>query len=479
MRGTVVFVRRHRRKLVIVLAVLMLPVVIHLAVTWSARPTPPSVELPSHELERGDGITRFGGSWLRERGPLLEVGLVGTPEAIGYSHARLLYPQMVENEGILLGHLGQQVPSTFLRHVLLDLAQLRYRNVDQGMSSTRLREIAAGAHGFQPDPYAEFFPTYQRFVYLNALYDIALSFEESPLIGCTTFAFTNERTAGRGALLARAFDFEVDDVFDRRKAVFLVREQGKIPFVSVAWPGLVGVVSGMNAEGLAVVVHGGRAGEPRTQGEPVVHALRRVLSEARHVGEAIERLREQPPLVSHIIVLADASGQSTVVERVPGVDPFVRTLPAAAAVTNHFEGPFAQDPKNQRVRSETSSVARRHRGDELTLGDTGQVDVERAISLLRDRKGEGGKPLPLGDRRAIDALIATHGVVMETGSRTIWVSESPHLLGRFVAFDLRRMLADDYEPDSDRQLAVLPADPLLDSPEYKTFRTQTPVAGKR
>src|SRR5688572_16988937 len=133
MRGTVVFVRRHRRKLVIVLAVLMLPVVIHLAVTWSARPTPPSVELPSYELERSDGITRFGGSWLRERGPLLEVGLVGTPEAIGYSHARLLYRQMVENEGILLGHLDREVPSVLLRHVLLDLAQVRYRNVDQGM----------------------------------------------------------------------------------------------------------------------------------------------------------------------------------------------------------------------------------------------------------------------------------------------------------------------------------------------------------
>jgi len=467
---TKVFVVRHWRKLAIALAVATLPVLVHLAVALLARPTPPRVELPSHELERGDGITRFGSSWLRERGALLEVGLSGTPEGIGYSHARLLYPQMVENEGILLGHFGQQVPSFLLRHVLLDLAQVRYRNVDRGMSSTRLREIAAGAYGFQPDPYAEFFPTYQRFVYLNALYDIALSFEESPLIGCTSFAFTNERTAGRGALLARAFDFEVDDVFDRRKAVFLVREQGKIPFVSVAWPGLVGVVSGMNVDGLAVVVHGGRAGEPRTQGEPVVHALRRVLSEARHVGEAVERLREQPPLVSHIVVLADASGQSVVVERVPGVDPFVRTLPAAAAVTNHFEGPFAQDPKNERVRAETSTVARRRRGDELTLADTGQVDVERAIAMLRDRKGEGGRALPLGDRRAIDALIATHGVVMETGSRTIWVSESPHLLGRFVAFDIRRMLAADYDPGVDRELPTLPADPLLESPEYRALR---------
>ena len=46
----------------------------------------------------------------------------------------------------------------------------------------------------------------------NALYDIALSFEESPLIGCTTFAFGPERSPSGGAVLARAFDFEVDDI---------------------------------------------------------------------------------------------------------------------------------------------------------------------------------------------------------------------------------------------------------------------------
>ena len=38
------------------------------------------------------------------------------------------------------------------------------------------------------------FATFQRFVYLNALYDISLSFEGSPLIGCTTFTFDHEAT---------------------------------------------------------------------------------------------------------------------------------------------------------------------------------------------------------------------------------------------------------------------------------------------
>ena len=470
------FVKRHPKKLGALTFLLLTPLALHFAIVASARETPPEVDVPKRTLEQRGDLTRFGDAYVRERGPLLEVGLRGNPETIGYSHSRLLYDKMVENEGILLHRFDAQVPSSLLRQVLLDLAQARYRNVDLGMSPERVREIAAGALGFQPDPFARLFPTYQRFLYLNALYDIALSFEGSPLIGCTTFTFTGASAdhesspSSQGAILARAFDFEVDDVFDRRKAIFLVREDGKIPFASVAWPGLVGVVSGMNAEGLAVVVHGGRAGEPRAEGEPVVHALRRVLSDARDVPEAIARLRERSPLVSHLIVLADAAGRTVAVERVPGAEPHVRELPSAAAVTNHFEGPFASDPKNLRVLEKTSTRDRRERGDELVHSLKEPVGPARAVAMLRDRQGAKGQKLELGDRRAIDALIATHGVVMQTAERLLWVSESPHLLGRFVRFDLTRLLAPDYDPAASDSLATLPADPLLESAEYKKLK---------
>ncbi len=42
-------------------------------------------------------------------------------------------------------------------------------------------------------------------------------------------------------------------------------------------------------------------------------------------------------------------------------------------------------------------------------------------------------------------------------TKTLWVSEAPHLLGRFVAFDLPRMLADDYVPSAVPALPSLPA----------------------
>jgi hypothetical protein len=447
----------------------------HVAVGRAARLLPPEVTLPKHTVQKmPDGLRRFGSSYARNLGSILEVRLEGTPETIGYSHARLLYPEMVENEGILLGRFRDQVPARFARSLLMDLAQLRYRDVDREMSAERLREIAAASQGFQPDPYTELFPTFQRFVYLNALYDISLSFEGSPLIGCTTFTFDHDYTRDGSGLLARAFDFEVDDIFDRRKAVFLVRETGKIPFASVAWPGLVGVVSGMNLEGVAVVVHGGRAREPQSVGEPVVHALRRVLSEARTSQRAAELLAQRAPMVSHIVVVTDAQGQSLVIERAPGVSDTVRPLPMRASITNHFESDLRADPKNLRVRETTSTLPRRARADELLAKlPAAPVDPPSAAGLLRDRAGPAGTPLPLGDRRAIDALIATHGVIMQTGERVLWVSEAPHLLGRFRGFNLPQLLADGYDPASDGSPpGFLAEDPLLTSGDYAAWRAK-------
>jgi hypothetical protein len=338
------------------------------------------------------------------------------------------------------------------------------------MSEPRLREIASQARAFSPDPFAEHFPTYQRFIYLNSLYDIALGFEHSPLLGCTSFAATGAATAGGHTILARNFDFEAGSVYDESKVVFLVHEKDAIPFASVAWPGLVGVLSGMNAEGLAVVVHGGRARESRAAGEPVVHTTRALLARAATVDDAVAMLEERDPMVSHILLLADATGAAAAVERAPGEKPHVRRmLGDRLPLTNHFEGPLAEDPKNLRVEDATSTLPRRARLDELLGSRAAPIDAAAAVEILRDKQGAGGQALPLGHRSALDAVIATHAVVMDTTDRVLWVSEGPHLMGRFVRFDLRALLDPAYVPEPATEVESLPADPALTNGAYERW----------
>ncbi len=447
--------KRHRKKLALLGLLLLIPLVFHGYAVFRGRMRPPALALSPVEVRpfatlRGARFVSSSGAldseaaYVRNIGSIREVRLVGTPADIGQRHARLLKSEMDRTETVVWGLFRQHVTSRVARALLLDLARLRYAGLDGQLSEARKLEIAAQAQSYTPDPFEGELPTYQRLVYLNALYDISLSFEQSPLIGCTTFV---GRSAQGGGVLARAFDFEVDPIFDREKVVFLVRETGKLPFASVAWAGLVGVVSGMNSAGLSVVVHGARAGEPGVEGEPVAHALRRVLSDATDTAEAVRALGERAPLVSHLVILNDAKADARVVERVPGHSDVVRSLAGPACVTNHLEGESARDPKNQRVRQLTSTLQRRHRGDELTRAAAPALSVEQALIWLRDRKLAGGKPLDAGDRRAIDAGIATHAIIADSARRQLWVSQGPNLDGAMVVFDLNELLASDYVPE--------------------------------
>jgi len=456
-----------RRALVAFVVLVVLPTLVHFVLALATRIEPPAIAAAVGEAsEPSPGLRVLGPAYARKRGAILEVRLEGSPEAIGHQHARLLYREMVENEGTLYDQFAHFVPVPPLRWLIVDLSRLQFRSVDQGMTGERRREIAAEARGFSPDPYDGFLPTYHRFVFLNSLYDIALSFEHSPLIGCTSFALGDGAFENGHTVLARNFDFEAGSIFDTGKAVFLVREDGRIPYASVAWPGLVGAVSGMNAEGLALVVHGARAREPRSVGEPVVHTTRDLLGRARTIEEAVELLRDRAAMVSHMIMLTDAKGDVAIVERAPGEPIHVRRGRGKVPLTNHLEGPLSADPANHRVEATTSTRPRRMRLDELLENLPPSASVERVMSVLRDKNGVGNVTLPIGHRRSIDALIATHAVIMDTTARVLWVSEGPHLLGRFVRFDLARLLEAGYAPSNDEPLVTLPEDPLYRSPAY-------------
>ncbi|GAC1351963.1 MAG: hypothetical protein NVSMB1_10110 [Polyangiales bacterium] len=473
--------------------------------------TPPKEAQRAMEtLVASSGIAHVGPSWVRRRGAIWELSLSGDPFARGASLARLMRSAMVEDEQEMYAAFARAVPFAPARWAIVNLGRFRYRHVDREIPAQYRDELAGLAFGFAPDPFESVLPSYHRFVFLYSVYDIALSFEKSPLIGCSTFTvpFTAAPTASnttdeaaekqkvathvaeqtgnyalstRGhAFLARAFDFEAGESFDRDKVVFLVREPGRIPFASIGWPGFIGVVSGMNREGVAMVVHGGRAGTPQAVGIPVVFSLREALATAHDTDEAVRVLSAQNVMVSHIVIVQDASGNTAVVERAPHTQAFVRRSHARLATTNHFEGPLASDPRDAEVRRNTSTLARRARADQLLHDLKEAPSVVDMVAALRDRLDLDSKPLPLGDRRAIDALIATHGVVFDTTDRAMWVSESPHLLGRFVRFPLSTLLADDFDPSADRSaeggegFAAIPADPLLVSGQYDLNRLTQP-----
>lgn len=451
------------------------------ALIWITRISPPPVSVAVPPIEKAGELLRVPGkrTYVRRRAEIWEVGLEGKPVERGAAMAAMLRSRIIAGEAALYADFARAVPSSIVRRILMLTGRFLFRNVAAGIPEPYREEIAGIAAGVAPDPHASILPSYHRFVFQYSVYDMVLFFEKSPLVGCTTFAVPPRRSGPSGegvsshGFLARNFDFETNEIFDWDKAVYLVREPGRIPFASVGWPAYIGVVTGANREGVAMVVHGGRAGHPRVRGIPVAFSLREVLSLSSTVEEAVRRLQAQEVMVPHIVIVTDPSGRTAVVERVPGERAFVSFSEGRRAVSNHFEGPFSADPRNEEVKRGTSTLARRERADELLQGLGSDPSAADIAGLLRDRKGPGGVDLPLGDRRAIDAQIATHGVVFDTTTRQLWVSEGPHLAGRFVLFDLRELLADDFEPRAGSVVPVtLPEDPILAPGAYHSHRLQ-------
>lgn len=441
----------------------------HVGLVAATTQEPPELGgLSAPGVVRRAGVDRAGPSWRTRRGRIHEIGLVGSPAQMGAAHAVLAKDLMIRNERFLVRELRRYLPGWLTRTLVMDAVRIRNRNLEGGFRPERLEEIAAAASVLRPDPLEGLLPTYQRGLYLHALYDTALAFEGSPMIGCSAFVASGRATVDGHTWVGRNFDAEIGEPFDKDKVVFAMRPRGKVAFVSVAWGGMGGVVTGLSDAGIWASVNGARAGEPREDGVPVTEILREVLETATTLDDAIAIASRREPMVSHLLLLADGkTGESVVLERSPGRTAELRGE-ATLVVTNHYRTGLSDDPKDARVRETTSTLDRFARMVEIVVDaaerdaatERGAIDAARSVGILRDRREAGGGALRVGDRRAIDALIATHSVVADVTAGVLWVSEGPHALGRYVRFDLAELLHGE-APARAPEAVAMPADPLL------------------
>ncbi len=411
----------------------------------------------------------IGQNWAtRERG-IWEYHLAGAPPTIGYAHSRLGTQLLLETEDYMYAEMRRYVPSSVALFLIRLGVLYRYRHLLDHVAGDLQLEMAGMAAG-QPNLQSALLPTYHRIVFYHALHDITQTLEHSPLLGCTAFAAARAATTAGHVIVGRNFDFEGPPMFDRDKAVLFFKPAGKLAFASVAWTGMMGVVTGINGAGIYVSVNALRSDDKSSAGVPVELLLRQVLEQAHTLDEAIALLKSQPVLVPDLYLIADGkSGESAVIERSP-TRASVRRSKDALGIANHALSPeFQNDVANQALKTQLTSGARMTRVEELLARYHGRIDAETALRILRDKQGVGDRPLGLGNRNALDALIATHSVVVDATDMVLWVSSGPHALGRYVAFDLRHELLD--EPP--RALQDLPEDATLHSREYQNFLLAT------
>ena len=168
-------------------------------------------------------------------------------------------------------------------------------------------------------------------------------FDLKKIFACSAVAIGKDRSATGGPLLARNLDYPSLGYVQHYSLVTVYRPKGKKSFASVGFPGLVGVLSGMNEDGLSLgvlEVFETKEGESHFDGKGIPYALclRRVLEEASTIDEAVKVLDGLRRTTTINVVIADRHGVA-VLEVSP--KRVVKRLPKAnvCVTTNHFRSP--------------------------------------------------------------------------------------------------------------------------------------------
>ena len=402
-------------------------------------------------------------------------------EAIGKLSSDLLHYQ----EKVFVDQIREIVPSDsylkflrffivlFNRHLGENVLE-EYRDEIYGISLSCTHE-----YDFIGTPY-------ERQLNYHSAHDLGHAMQDYMLVGCSSFATWGTQSADSSLLIGRNFDFYVGDAFAENKQVaFYVPEQG-YRFASVGWPGMIGVLSGMNETGLTVTINAAKSAVPTGSATPISILTREILQYAATIDEAFAIAKKRETFVSESILIGSAKdGKAAIIEKSPEKTVLFTGKEANRLIcTNHYQSEeFSKDERNMENIRTSDSPYRFARLTELINEDL-PIDVSKAASILRDHKGLQNTDLGLANEMAINQFIAHHSVIFQPEKRLMWVSTSPWQCGKYVTYDLNKIFKDtiDWQHEIYSSDLTIPEDKFIDTPEFQhllTYKKLTPLLLKK
>lgn len=368
------------------------------------------------------------GLWeARVGGPAIERGAV-----LG-----MLSKDLLENqERVFVDQIRRMIPSERQVRFLHKLVAIFNRNIGRYIPREYQEEIYAMSlscsHGF--DAYGT---PYGRQLNYHAAHDIGHTMQEYMLVGCSSFAVWGEESEDGGLLVGRNFDFYVGDEFAENKVVLFVEPEEGYRYASVTWPGMTGVVSGMNECGLTVTINAAKGALPTSSAMPISLLARHILQHAATIDEAFALAGSCRTFVSESLLIGSArDGRAAVIEKTPSETHLFAPDGTRVVCTNHYQSDaFAEDRYNVENMAQSDSRYRHERLSEL-IREQVPLNVMKSAAVLRDRHGKGGADIGLGNEKSINQFIAHHSVIFQPERRRMWVSTAPWQCGAYLCFDL-------------------------------------------
>ncbi|MCW3160984.1 C45 family autoproteolytic acyltransferase/hydolase [Chryseobacterium oryctis] len=431
-----------------------------------------SLEIPKVN-KINDSTFSFNQNYLtKNKQQIWELYIKGNPLQLGYNNGALTQSLMQKQEEIFFSKVEGFVPSKFKQNLLRGFLKWYNRKMYLNVSEDYQAELY-GLSQYSSDKYNFVAPKYLRNLYLHGAHDIGHAMQDLMMVGCTSLAVWNENTEDGDLLIGRNFDFYVGDDFAKNKLVEFVEPENGIPYLSVSWPGMIGVVSGMNKEGITVTINAGKSKIPLTAKTPISLVTREILQYAKNIDEAIAIAKKRKVFVSESILVGSANDKNAVIIETSPDNFGVYKVENSSRVfcTNHFQSDaYKKDKRNQKHIIESHSEYRYEKLQEL-LQEKKKLNPEKMAAILRDKSGLKGEKIGYGNEKAINQLLAHHAVIFSPQKKMAWVSANPYQLGEFVCYDLNEIF-------SDKRLKTgvfatsefnIEKDPFIDSQDFKNY----------
>lgn len=471
------FIRRILVRTALGLLIIFLILMVYFVIVAIDRP-PEIQDMSSLEIKRtsyGNNTYGFGNSWLRKsESGLWEAYIEGKPFERGVAFGQLTRELLYYQETTFVDQIREIIPSDGYLKVLKYFIAFFNRNLDKNIPEEYKDEIYGTSFACSPE-YDFIGSGYQRQLNYHAAHDIGHALQGLNLVACTSFSVWNGRSVDSSLLIGRNFDFYMGEKFAENKIVCFVSPSEGYKFMMVTWADLIGVVSGMNEKGLTVTINASKSTIPGQAATPVTLLAREILQYAANIQEANEISKKRKLFVSESIMIGSASDNKTaIIEKSPDNYDLVDPESDRIICSNHFQGQtFSTDEINLENIKGSDSFQRFRRVEEL-VNRYGKFGVGEVVALLRDQRALGDSNAGMGNQLAINQLIAHHSVVFKPDSLQVWVSTAPWQLGKYVAYDLRKIFNLKMEDVKTHQeiyteSLTIPADTFLQTVAYRNF----------
>jgi predicted choloylglycine hydrolase len=402
--------------------------------------------IPEREQISDTSFTTENGYLTKNSFGQWELYVSGDPYEMGLNIGSLTQELFEEQEHAFLSKVDEIVPSKFKQYLLRKVLAWYNRKMYLYVPEEYKAEIL-GVSKYAGDTYDYVADDYLRVFYFHSAHDIGHALQDLMLVGCSSFAAWGNKTEDGNLIIGRNFDFYAGDDFSKDKLISFIKPTNGYNFMSVTWAGMIGVVSGMNDQGLTVTINAGKSDIPWVAKTPISILTREILQYASNIEEAIAIAKKRQVFVSESIFVGSANDNRAITIEVSPNNFGVYEVENSNQLicTNHFQSdPYANDEKNTKHKAESHSEYRYERIEEL-FNQNEKITPQIAVNILRNKQGLHDAAIGYGNEKALNQLLAHHSVVFKPSDGLVWVSANPYQLGAYVAYNLNTVFNEGSE----------------------------------